>query len=542
MQEANYSKDTSGDQIDSSPCVKLPKFGGITLWFGVFFIVFVVGLSSAWNAYVTFDNIVEHEFNVLAIQARQREASISGALRSVDLMIGGIIDDLHQKPSMSDKEQIQLLNSYLKLLPEIRSLLIADANGRIRVHTMEAAIGFDASNREYFTSHRNAPEKDSFHISLPFKTAATGIMATTLSRVIRDGHGKFAGTIAATLESTFFYRLLKPSLSEPENQVLLINRNGDILNSAPMIKLIGENLRGGIAYTEHIKSEEKTTRHLNVTKLESIKRLSVFHDVPESPLIVVVSRNYSTIVDEFKDVVYSHVVGFFLLTITVFFVSRVAVRRQQNLYKAQQQIAEREAYLRTIIESEPECVKQLAQDGTLMQMNSAGLNMIEADSLDQVKGIDIQKLVTPKYREAFTSLTQKVFSGESGSLEFEIIGLKGGHRWLETHATPLRSSESDIVALLAITRDITERKEAEDALEEKNRQLQIALDEVKTLRGIVPICAKCKKIRDDKGFWNQVEKYVSDHTEATFTHGVCPDCVKDLYPDYYRRKLAQEEQ
>jgi PAS domain-containing protein len=74
--------------------------------------------------------------------------------------------------------------------------------------------------------------------------------------------------------------------------------------------------------------------------------------------------------------------------------------------------------------------------------------------------------------------------------------------------------------------DITKRKQAEEALEEERRRLQQALDEVKTLRGIVPICSYCKKIRDDTGYWNQVEKYVSDHSDAKFSHGICPACFE----------------
>lgn len=73
---------------------------------------------------------------------------------------------------------------------------------------------------------------------------------------------------------------------------------------------------------------------------------------------------------------------------------------------------------------------------------------------------------------------------------------------------------------------LSERKQAQEELEEEHRQLQKALDEVRTLRGIVPICSYCKKIRDDHGFWNQVEQYVSDHTEARFSHGICPACLE----------------
>jgi sigma-B regulation protein RsbU (phosphoserine phosphatase) len=74
--------------------------------------------------------------------------------------------------------------------------------------------------------------------------------------------------------------------------------------------------------------------------------------------------------------------------------------------------------------------------------------------------------------------------------------------------------------------------ETRDALAAKVEELGHALDHIKTLRGIVPICASCKKIRDDKGYWNQVEVYVRDHTEARFSHGICPECMKRLYPEF----------
>ena len=74
--------------------------------------------------------------------------------------------------------------------------------------------------------------------------------------------------------------------------------------------------------------------------------------------------------------------------------------------------------------------------------------------------------------------------------------------------------------------------EMQDELAGKIGELQRALAEIKTLRGIVPICASCKKIRDDHGYWSQVEVYVRDHTEAEFSHGICPECMKKLYPEF----------
>ena len=70
---------------------------------------------------------------------------------------------------------------------------------------------------------------------------------------------------------------------------------------------------------------------------------------------------------------------------------------------------------------------------------------------------------------------------------------------------------------------------------ERTAKLQEALEQIKTLRGIVPICSHCKQIRDDEGFWSQVEHYVEDHTHVKFSHGICPECKKEHYPDFIIR-------
>ncbi len=79
--------------------------------------------------------------------------------------------------------------------------------------------------------------------------------------------------------------------------------------------------------------------------------------------------------------------------------------------------------------------------------------------------------------------------------------------------------------------EIEQRKQAEREREKLIAELQKALSRVKLLSGLVPICAHCKKIRDDSGYWHQLERYISDHSEAEFSHGICPDCMKKLYPD-----------
>ena len=120
-----------------------------------------------------------------------------------------------------------------------------------------------------------------------------------------------------------------------------------------------------------------------------------------------------------------------------------------------------EQRLRTIIETEPECIKLVDARGHLQEMNAAGLAMLEAVSLKEAQQHNLLEYVDPAYRADFISLHQRVMKGESGMLEFRIKGLHGAIRFLETHAAPLRDSEGNIESLLGITRDITYRKNVE---------------------------------------------------------------------------------
>lgn len=90
--------------------------------------------------------------------------------------------------------------------------------------------------------------------------------------------------------------------------------------------------------------------------------------------------------------------------------------------------------------------------------------------------------------------------------------------------------------IFCLCRDITDRKKAEEEREKLIGELQSALAEIETLRGLLPICANCKNIRNEKGQWERIELYISKHSKAEFTHGLCPECVKKLYPDLYSKQ------
>jgi two-component system cell cycle sensor histidine kinase/response regulator CckA len=141
----------------------------------------------------------------------------------------------------------------------------------------------------------------------------------------------------------------------------------------------------------------------------------------------------------------------------------------------EQELAINAARLQAIIETEPECVKIVSPEGALLEMNPAGLKMLEAESLAQAQGQSLLQFVVPEHRDAFRTLHRQVMEGQPATLEFEVVGRKGTRRWLETRAVPLRDPVSARTNLLGVTRDITERKKAEEErvkLESQNRQLQ----------------------------------------------------------------------
>jgi PAS domain S-box-containing protein len=106
------------------------------------------------------------------------------------------------------------------------------------------------------------------------------------------------------------------------------------------------------------------------------------------------------------------------------------------------------------------------------------------------------------------------------------LQVPAGKRYFESRSIPL----SKTIAY-ALVRDVTEQKRVEIEKENLIKELRDALGQVKTLKGLLPICSVCKNIRDDQGYWNRIEAYISSHSEAAFSHSICPECLKKLYPD-----------
>jgi PAS domain S-box-containing protein len=119
---------------------------------------------------------------------------------------------------------------------------------------------------------------------------------------------------------------------------------------------------------------------------------------------------------------------------------------------------------RTIVRTDPECVKTVSPEGYLIEMNPAGLAMLSASTLEQVQARPLLDWIAPEHRDGFKDLHRRVMQGETGELEFEVIGIDGARRWLRTQACPLRDCHGAITSVLGISRDITGQRELEAQL------------------------------------------------------------------------------
>lgn len=129
--------------------------------------------------------------------------------------------------------------------------------------------------------------------------------------------------------------------------------------------------------------------------------------------------------------------------------------------------------------------------------------------------------------------TESVEKKKPYDIEHRIVLKNGEVKWVREICATEYDKENEPSRSIGTVHDITDKKLAAEEREKLIKELQNALSEIKTLRGILPICSFCKKVRTDDGYWEQVDVYIHKHSEANISHGICKDCMKVQYPEEY---------
>ncbi|MHB0875976.1 MAG: histidine kinase N-terminal 7TM domain-containing protein [Anaerolineae bacterium] len=172
-----------------------------------------------------------------------------------------------------------------------------------------------------------------------------------------------------------------------------------------------------------------------------------------------------------------------------------------------------------VLESLTDGIAVLDSTGRIVDLNAAAAVMLGCPSEVALGPVGMK--FDPALRQHFLSPRETRTEVVTGD----------GRRHIDLRVSALRSRRR-VGGWVVVMQDITTRKLAEQEREKLILELQDALGRINTLRGLIPICANCKKIRDDSGYWRQVEEYMKAHSEAEFTHAICPECLSKLYPEY----------
>lgn len=202
-------------------------------------------------------------------------------------------------------------------------------------------------------------------------------------------------------------------------------------------------------------------------------------------------------------------------------------------------LKESNAILQNVIESPPNVVV-FALDRHYRYL---AFNRSHSQTMQKIWGADIalgqsmlDYITSPDDRLKAKKNFDRVLGGEPFTIEEEYGDTALERRYYENHYSPVVDGNGDIIGLTLFLTDITERKRTQAQRDALILELRDALATVKQLSGLLPVCCNCKKISDDKGYWNQIEAYIAEHSEARFSHGLCPECAEKLYPDIFDKK------
>lgn len=211
-----------------------------------------------------------------------------------------------------------------------------------------------------------------------------------------------------------------------------------------------------------------------------------------------------------------------------------AIARDITEWKiAEAALKESEERFRTIVETMQEGILLTDKNMDVAYANH-NMEVLFGLTLEETKHRPVYNYFPENLRSILTGKIADRKKGISERYDVELQRKDGSFHHILISATPLMDHEGRFIGILSILSDVTEYKKMVEERERLIAELQDALANIRKLSGLLPICSSCKKIRDDQGYWSQLEEYIHEHSEAEFTHSLCPECLQALYPRFYK--------
>lgn len=503
------------------------------LW--VFLVVFnlVAAGGAAWMLRLSYHHYVDRAEATTQNLAQVLEENVVGTVRQIDQALQAVQDEAQQGPSGPRLDSI--LQLQFRRVGLLESLQLADSAGRVPHGAPSPAAALANVTGQAFFLRLKADPRAELVISRPVR-GPSGAWGIVLARRLTRPDGGFAGVVYATLATEQLAQAMsrldvgqKSSLSLRGEDLSLLIRYPDYIGQQQMT---GSNQVQG-EYLAAVRSERATVQFTATSPIDGRRRTYTLRKTVQPRFFILVGLAQDEYLQAWRHQVTFAIVavlGMVSLTIGLGLVARTAWRRQRA---DQAKLASEEAKYRLLAENALDIIWSMDIDGRLTYISPSvfrqrGWTAEEFMNLSpENRALSKEGAETVRERMAASRLLPPGAQPfEQDMLQATVKRKDGREILVEAQWRLVWGEDGRLLGFQGVTRDITERKRMETEREDLIRELTQALTEVKQLSGLLPICSQCKKVRDDHGYWSQIETYLSEHTEATFTHGVCPDCAQ----------------
>lgn len=453
------------------------------------------------------------------------EQALVGRLGQVDLLLQQVAEEFHQarKRGGTHAEALDdFLARNLARLPLLEGLRITDGEGWARHGTgVHRDAPLRVMDRPYYQALRSAAD-EGLRVSEPVKSQYTGRWVVMFSRRLSGEDGRFLGGVHGAVDLERLTEVLGKVDLGPGGSVSLRGPDRALWSRFPQrpdLEPGGTHLAG--RYLEVVSTGSPAGRFDERSHLDGTLRHYHYRRLSSPTAHLQVGMGHPAILAPWRRELakVGLLTGAFVLLSLV--AGRQALRFAQAQALAHRRTAREEARYRLLTEGTQEVIWTVNLDGVLTYVSPA---------------VGRQRGFTPAecLEGGVTRFQDALDLGgdpETERLRELVVQRKDGTRFpAEVLLGPLRDDAGQRVGTRGVTRDITARKQVETERDGLIEDLMRTLAEVRTLKGLLPICSHCKKVRDDQGYWNQIESYVSEHSRAVFSHGICPDCARTFFP------------
>jgi len=442
-----------------------------------------LGTFLAWITYDDYQDTLTQEFRLLEGHARSGDVQLAGALRSIDLLLQSVIDDQLASPPLSPEAIQRAQLGLLRQFPEVHFLLVTDSQGQVLTAEsiddpadIAAVRHFNAAQRDYFIGHRDAkPDAgDAYLISRPFKTI-TGKHTIAISRAIRDGDGHFKGVAAVSMSPKYFEAVLRQVLPDtPSSAAILVNRSGDVIfgvNGAETYA--GQSVVGAAAFQAFAKSSQRLTRHIGMSALDRSNRIYAMSRIGATPLGLSISTQVDYVTARWRSNLVLRLLGFVMMAAVTLLLAMEVERRLHERRRSEARLRESEARYRLLAENSHDVIWTIDIQSGRFTYVSPSVQRLRGYTVAEILAQPIEASLTPesalRVREAMQDKLARIAAGDLGDLttvsEVDQPRRDGTIVHTEVVTTYLLDDSGKPVSILGVSRDITERKKAERALE-----------------------------------------------------------------------------